>query len=613
MRVSYLHLPRFAVQRRVVEQPSLQGQPVVLQLEERGTFRVRCASGAALQRGVRPGQAVAAAQALVPDLVKRPFDEVAERRALGALGEALLPFAPGFQVDTSRLEGLWLDASPAHLFGAGDLAQAEAAWAQRVLAAARQLGLVGRCVVASERFTAQALARFTQAPAQVVAARGGGALAALPLTTMEAGWLGPGAVGPLQALGLGTLGELSALSPGALVARFGAWGHTAARLCRGEDDTCFTPDALPEVLEEHAQLDWPAEQLEPVLFALKMAVDRLCSRLQGRQQAAVRLTVALQLEGASGRLVARPAEAPLTVPLRLARPSSQAKLLVELIRHRLVELTVEQPIAALHVRVDEACAEPGRQLMLGDAPAGEAELEVVLSRLQSALGDDALFSAEPQAQHCPEQGWRAVPFRPPDGGRISELWGVMEADWQLGARTEGDAEGDRAGRQALNERLALTTPRAPPVAPVQAPPEDSPWGGPRGRAAASHEEAQVGDLLEGLLAGDTPAAWPKAKTVVAVPALPSVGLWAQRPARLFPSPSKLVASHSAQGALETVVLLGRARRVTRLLGPERLVSHWWAEQPFARDYYRLELEGVGALWVYRDGSDGELYAQGVFD
>jgi protein ImuB len=555
VRLGFLLLPRFPVQRRVLAQPSLAGRPLVLHADEKGSQRVRFASRAALQRGVRPGLTVAAALALEPGLERLPFDAAAEARALSSLGEALLPLAPGFQVDAP--EGLWLDASAAHLWGG------EAPWAQRVLTACEQLGLHGRCVVGAERFTTAALARWGREACAVVEARGGPALAALPLSALEVGWLGPGAAAPFRALGLSSLGELAALPSGALVARFGAQGLHAARLCRGEDDSAFVPDALPEVLEESAQLDWPAEQLEPVLFALKMLVDRLCARLQGRQRAAVRLTVTVALDGG----------APVPVPLVLARPSSQARLLLELIRHRLTDLTVRQPIAALHVRVEETSADPGRQLALGDAPVGEAELEVVLSRLQSALGEDALFSAAPAATHRPEAGWTRQPFRPPPA---EAAWVGFSLRAELRARHESKL------------RLA-DVPEASTVA--RETPAQRSWRGLPPR----------------------PEAWPKRKAKVeqAPPVLTATQ--ATRPPRLLREPTRLHSELADDGRLVSLVVAGRRRRVEALVGPERLEGAWWTPEPFARDYYRVQVEGVGQLWVFRDGRDGAFYAQGVFD
>ncbi len=514
MRLGYLHFPRFPVQRRVRETPSLAGKPVVLWADERGAQRVCFASSAALKERVRPGQTVASAAALVPDLARLPYDPAAEARALGTLGESLMTLAPGFQIDPP--EGLWLDASAAHLRGG------EGPWLTHALALCQEHGWVGRGVVGSERFTTQALARWGQAPPLNVPAGGQPWLSALPVHAL-ARPLGPGGVAPYLGLGLTTLGEVAALPAGAVTARFGHAGTRAAQLARGADDSVFTADALPEVLHEAITLDWPAEALEPLLFALKTAIDRLCARMQGRRRAAVRLTVVLALERMGGRGDSA------IVGLVLARPSSQSRLLVELIRHRLTDLTVRQPIAGLAITIDESCADDGRQLNLGDAPAGEAALEVVLSRLQSALGAEALFGVELVDSHRPEGAWKERRFSVADAPARALGW------WES-AQQEAKA--------------------APP------------------------------------------------------PAEPFV---LERPARLLRAPAPLPAEVAADGALTSLELLGRKRRVTAVFGPERLAGEWWTEHPYARDYYRVVLEGVGPLWVFRDGRDGRFYAQGVFD
>lgn len=538
MRLAYLSFPRFPVQRRVLEQPSLAGRPLVLHADEKGSQRVRFASGAALKRGLKPGMTVASAMALEPSVVRLPYEPEREAQALLSLGETLLPLAPGFQRDAP--EGLWLDASAAALSGT------EVRWAERVLNVCRAVGLRGRCVVGSERFTTQALCRWGDDAVAILPERGGAAVASLPLVALEAGWLGEGAAAPFRALGLSTLGELAALPPASLVGRFGAMGHLAARLCRGEDDSRFVADALPEVLEEQVQLDWPAEHLEPVLFALKMLVDRLCGRMQGRQLAAVRLTVTVGLEGGT----------PLTVPLVLARASAESKLLVELIRHRLTDLTVHQPITTLALKVDEASADQGRQLVLGDAPAGEVELEVVMSRLQSALGEDALFSAAPSPSHRPEEAWTS---RPPS---LAESGGK-----------------DALSLRGENPGLERKPPPPPP------PPKKKGSSG----------------------------AWPRRKAKAEQHGTLSLPTLETRPPRLFKHPSRLQAELGEDGALCSVLVAGKRRRVEGLSGPERLAGAWWSADPYARDYYRLQLEGVGQLWVFRDGKDGAFYAQGVFD
>lgn len=449
VRLGYAFFPRFPVQRRVKEAPALTGQPLVLAREHEGARRVEHASSAAMAKSIRPGLTVGEASSRHPPLLVLPYHPPDEAKALLALGEGLLEVAPAFQVDAPW--GLWLDASASPLFGG------EAGWLEAVRARCEALGYQAQVAVASEPFTAQVVA--ASAPATVVLpGESGAALAPLPLHSLgRSGRVDEAQVGLLRALGIATLGELAGLPSGAITARYGAAGVVAAQLARGEDDRRFVADVLPERIEEVVTLDWPAESLEPVLFAAKAVLDRVAARLQGRGLAAVRLTVTLQTER-SGAGVA-------PWPLRLARPSAQAKLLLELVRARLGEVRVPAAVVGVRVWVDEASRDEARQLRLDEAPHGEAELEVVLSRLSSALGPEVLRSPAVVAQHRPEHAFEAVAFAPPRAGGAGR--GGDSRDPVLGSRPTRllpapqqvevvlDAQGQLSTVQLLGRRRAV--------------------------------------------------------------------------------------------------------------------------------------------------------------
>ncbi|GHG76911.1 DNA polymerase Y family protein [Comamonas sp. JC664] len=421
MRRAYLHLTRFPVQRRVVESPELAGRPFVLVEAVRGQRRVAFASTSALRAGVRPGLSLTAATALEPALRHFDYRPEEELRALTALGEALLPLAPGFQL--SAPDGLWLDAGAAHLCGS------EEALGTRMLALCSELGYRAHVVVASEAFTSRAVARHGARRLEVVApGESARALAPLPLSALE---VRDSAATLFSALGLTTLGEVAALPAGAVVARAGAAGTRVHARCRGEDDTPFVPAVLETVLEERVVLDFPAESFEPLRFALKTLMDRLGARLSGRGRAAVRLTFTLKLDPTGHR----------SVTLTLARPTARAKLLHELARHRLEELRLENPVAEVSARVDEHSEDAGQQLALGDAPEGDAALEVVLSRLATTLGEASLFSAGLEAVHRPEAAHGARAFRPPEARR-----GLSADLLEAGARGAPRAARERPSR-----------------------------------------------------------------------------------------------------------------------------------------------------------------------
>ena len=554
MRWCHVHLPRFPVQRRVMQTPSLAGKPLALVENVRGHVRVGFASSAALAAGVRLGMTRTAACALVPELPCFPYVPDEERQALASLGEALLQCGPQFQLCPP--EGLFLDASAAHLFGG------EEGLGRRILEVCAGHGYRGKVAVASEAFTACALARFDARRVECVPfGESARALAPLPLAALDREEVGFSA--PLRSLGLTTLGEVAALPAGAVIARLGAAGLRAHRLCRGDDDAPFVAEPLAEVLEERMELDWPAEAMEPLLFALKTLFDRLCARLCGRARAAVRLELVLQLDPAG--------EA--RVPLTLARPTAQTRILLDLARHRIADLTLPNPVVGVSATVREASEDRGRQLPLGDEPAGDAALEVVLSRLATALGQEVLFSAELSHEHRPESAYASRAFRPP------------EPEHGLLAEATRGSPGISPGASPPAGTAAARAPQHPPTL---------------------HLVPEVAD--EPVDAGDPSPP---------IPSLPSAppllrGTLRERPSRFFERPASLDAEIGAAGEIVSARLLGRRRKVEAYAGPERLCGQWW-EATYARDYYRVQFEGLGQAWIYRDQRDGRFYLQGMFD
>ncbi|MGQ0508292.1 MAG: Y-family DNA polymerase [Myxococcaceae bacterium] len=544
MRLVYVHLPRFPVQHRVREAPSLMGKPFVLYEEVKGQRRVAFGSTAVLRTGVRVGMTVSAAQALCPSLGYFLFQPPAEEAALSSLGEALMAVTPAFQL--SSPDGLWLDASAASLCGG------EEGLRRRVLALTLEHGYRAQAVVAEGLFTSRALGRHGVSEVVQESAR---ALTLLPIQALGVEETLPSLVG----LGLTTLGALAKLPVGAVVARLGAGGLRAHRLCLGEDDTRFVPRALTETVEESIDLDWPAESLEPLLFAMKTTLDRICARLSGRRRAAVRLTFTLKLDPSG--------EAPVT--LALSRPSAQAKLILDLATHRLADLTLRAPVAALWVRVDETSEDRGQQLLLGDGPQGDAALEVVLSRLHTALGEDALFAAKLESTHRPEGAYARNAFRPPD---------IERGMW---AEAKRQATGLRRVEQADAANLNWERPDPRPIASSLFEPEGEIWKKPRRTRPPPSTEPDLSGLA--------------------------------RPARYFRAPATLETELGTQGELLAARLLGKRRKATAVAGPERLTGDWWSEDPFARDYYRVHFEGLGPAWIYRDSRDGRFYLHGLFD
>jgi protein ImuB len=360
----------------------------------------------------------------------------------------------------------------------------------------------------------------------------------------------PGAVVErLAAVGIADAGGLARLPPETLAHRFGADGATAARLARGEDPRPLVPFA-PETFPEEA---WDLEGTEVGVLEsaepLLFAVKRLADRVAARLAGRGLGASRLRLT----LLLDPRGEERLLVPL--ARPGADAAAWLVPLRERIGGLRLGAPVRGLKLSVVEAAELPAEQLAVGDRPEAVRALEVVLARLAARLGEGAIFAAEPADRHRPEAAYRPAPFRE-EAARAAARVAVRD-----GARGSVREVARDAARDA--ERAAALAGAAPPGAPSLA--------GVPGDAAPL----------------------------------------AVRPTRLVHPPRPVVAEGEG-GRLTALRLDGSAHAVLALAGPERLAGEWWSD-PFDRDYYRIRLQGLGDLWVYRDGRDGRLWLHGFFD
>lgn len=83
------------------------------------------------------------------------------------------------------------------------------------------------------------------------------------------------------------------------------------------------------------------------------------------------------------------------------------------------------------------------------------------------------------------------------------------------------------------------------------------------------------------------------------------GRYPTRPSRIFKKPEPIGVLH------DRIILRGRAYHAQRWSTVERISLHWLDEAP-ARNYYRVDLEGGRALWVFSDSSQ-RYFAHGYFE
>ncbi|HUO69218.1 MAG TPA: hypothetical protein VMU39_00455 [Solirubrobacteraceae bacterium] len=298
-------LPRFQLNIAAVDRMELLQTPAALAPEPGGTQHVGEVSLAAEAFGVHPGMRLGEALARCPRLTLVPPDPAGvadfwERLLvrLESIGAAVEPERPGlacFDADgLLRLHG----------------------GIEGVLAAARRaLRVPARYGVAPSRFAAVAAATRARVRRPVIvpgtigsasAGAGGKAharayLATLPVALLRARPALAELPEALERLGIKTLGELAALTPGAVADRFGSAGLLARELATG-GDVALRPRPAAEFLRESLELPEAASgtQLER---GLGLLIDRLLARRErrGRTLRSVVLSAVLVEQGGTWR------------------------------------------------------------------------------------------------------------------------------------------------------------------------------------------------------------------------------------------------------------------------------------------------------------------------
>jgi protein ImuB len=223
----------------------------------------------------------------------------------------------------------------------------------------------------------------------------------LGLPAREAGNL----VETLRRLGIGTLGELAALSPSHVADRFGPAGLCALRLARGKDELLVRSvhGAWEELVEE---IELPegtvGSQLER---ALELLIDRLLAtpRRKGRTLLGLRLG-ALLGDGGSW-----------SVAQGLGRPTASARALRAVLLPRLGDLPA--PPVSLWLRAVGLGPRAAEQLELslrGDE-SRRHRFAAALREVRAAHGAESLLKVLPvdAASRVPERRAILTPFPVP--------------------------------------------------------------------------------------------------------------------------------------------------------------------------------------------------------
>ncbi|MFT3769534.1 MAG: DNA polymerase Y family protein [Minicystis sp.] len=264
--------------------------------------------------GVRPGQRVTEAAALVASLVVCRVTHGEIDAALGRVAEVALGFGPTAALQLraapagaprtpwgeAPFDTVWLDATgSAHLVGGEEAMLAEIE--ERIGA----LGHRARLAIAGGPRLAQSLARWSPGLAGTPGSRGrypiapsapeaaAGSLAPLPLSALP---IEPQTVSFFLRLGVFTVGDLARLPRAAATARLGPRAPEVMELASGRDGAPLLPYAPPREIVEETSFEEGVERAESLLFVLKGMASRAAVRLLSRGEACSRIEVAFALD-----------------------------------------------------------------------------------------------------------------------------------------------------------------------------------------------------------------------------------------------------------------------------------------------------------------------------
>jgi protein ImuB len=261
----------------------------------------------------------------------------------------------------------------------------------------------------------------------------------------------------LQTLGFRRAGELAALPPGEVEQRWGEAGLAAWRLARGDDPR--RPAALRFETPHSASLELvpSTSNLEPLLFVLRGALERLGAELASDGRAAAAIAVTLTLDDARGPI---PTSRPHTVTreVRLTYPVARPTVLFQHCRALLEGWRLPAPVCGFAVAILATAKLVGEQ---GDILTlswhDPAAIESLYARLQAELGSETVLRPIPCDEHRPDKAGAWVPatqpvahehstlnpknaepafhrLEPPEEAEVEKLDGVPSVIWWRGQR-----------------------------------------------------------------------------------------------------------------------------------------------------------------------------------
>jgi protein ImuB len=396
----------------------------------------------------------------------------------------------------------------------------------------------------------------------------------------------------LASLGIRTAGSLAELEAEDVERRWGSEGLGAWRLARGDDRRRPALTRVENPRSVETALPSSATTVEPLLFLVRAALDRLSEDLTSDGRSAATVAITLVLDDVRSALPRGAIAHTVTREVRLPRPTARATHLFEHCRSLLERWPLDASVSAVRVAIAATAPSSGEQGdLLSASWRDAAAMDAALARLRAELGSGSVVRPVERDEHRPDQ----------TGEWVSD---------EMTTVREKSARARRTSRQRAAEAKAGSRSSAIPTK--------------AGTIIPAHAGIHVGpsDMDPRLRGGDRAAVIPTRAEIHAtshpgasgdpLPTPPP-----QRVLRLVEDPEpvevELALRHGSEAPC-AVWWRGRRVAIASCSEPERLSGKWWDDDgAYRREYWLCDSEGGELLLFVDRAGGGSWYLQGWYD
>jgi protein ImuB len=358
----------------------------VIVAKEKSALRLAALDARAERLGLKRGQALAEARAMIPGLASIEEDRAADGVLLASIADWADRYTPLVALDGD--DGLMLDiAGVAHLFGGEDVLAAD------IVARLLAQGFSAGVAIADTPGAAFAAARFG-GPSVVPVDGQAAMLAVLPVAALR---LPFETVAAMDRVGLKRIGQIADAPRAPLAARFGSGLLLRLDQALGDLDEVINPRRPPPVFIAERRFAEPITHQDDIAQVLAALSTRLAASLEGKGEGARELELALfRVDGAVKR-----------IGVGASRPVRAPRLIGELFREKFAgsEDEIDAGFGFDVIRLSALATErivPAQSDLSGGA-SGAAALDRLVDRIGARISQAEIGRLSPVDSYWPER------------------------------------------------------------------------------------------------------------------------------------------------------------------------------------------------------------------